>query len=128
MVLYSTVNPPRGDLPQCDRKFHAKRGPRSASADATGARRASPSWVSDIRVVHQLPDATVQQVEILVSLDLTPATSARSSQLEPGRAGVIDGVIRPIVDKVFPFEKTGDALAYVETGSAKGKVIITVAD
>jgi len=37
------------------------------------------------------------------------------------------GVIRPVVDKVFPFEKTGDALAYVETGRAKGKVVITVA-
>lgn len=38
------------------------------------------------------------------------------------------GVIRPVVDKVFPFEKTGDALTYVETGRAKGKVVITVAD
>ncbi|EJC74451.1 Zn-dependent oxidoreductase, NADPH:quinone reductase [Rhizobium leguminosarum bv. trifolii WSM2012] len=37
------------------------------------------------------------------------------------------GAIRPVVDKVFPFEKTGDALAYVETGRAKGKVVITVA-
>ncbi|MBY4608233.1 NADP-dependent oxidoreductase [Rhizobium sp. 9T] len=38
------------------------------------------------------------------------------------------GVIRPVVDKVFPFEKTGDALAYVETGRAKGKVVIAVPD
>ncbi|TDW19863.1 NADPH:quinone reductase-like Zn-dependent oxidoreductase [Rhizobium azibense] len=38
------------------------------------------------------------------------------------------GAIRPVVDKVFPFAKTGDALAYVETGRAKGKVVITVAD
>ncbi|ULR43694.1 NADP-dependent oxidoreductase [Rhizobium sp. K102] len=38
------------------------------------------------------------------------------------------GVIRPVVDKVFPFEKTGDALAYVETGRAKGKVVIAVAN
>jgi NADPH:quinone reductase-like Zn-dependent oxidoreductase len=36
------------------------------------------------------------------------------------------GVIRPVVDKVFPFEKTGDALAYVETGRARGKVVIAV--
>ncbi|MEK8091014.1 NADP-dependent oxidoreductase [Methylocystis sp. IM3] len=36
------------------------------------------------------------------------------------------GVIRPVVDKVFPFVKTGDALAYVETGRAKGKVVIEV--
>ncbi|MBP2447626.1 NADP-dependent oxidoreductase [Rhizobium leguminosarum] len=38
------------------------------------------------------------------------------------------GVIRPVVDKVFPFERTGEALAYVETGRAKGKVVIAVAD
>ena len=34
------------------------------------------------------------------------------------------GVIRPIVDRVFPFESTPDALAYVETGRTKGKVIV----
>ncbi|RUL95540.1 NADP-dependent oxidoreductase [Rhizobium chutanense] len=38
------------------------------------------------------------------------------------------GVIRPVVDKLFPFEKTGDALTHVETGRVKGKVVITVAD
>jgi NADPH:quinone reductase-like Zn-dependent oxidoreductase len=36
-------------------------------------------------------------------------------------------VIRPVVDKVFPFEKTPDALAYVESSRARGKVVITVA-
>jgi NADPH:quinone reductase-like Zn-dependent oxidoreductase len=36
------------------------------------------------------------------------------------------GVIRPVVDKAFPFEKTGEALEYVETGRAKGKVVIKV--
>lgn len=36
------------------------------------------------------------------------------------------GVIRPVVDKVFPFDKTAEALAYVETGRAKGKVVVTV--
>lgn len=36
------------------------------------------------------------------------------------------GVINPVVDKVFPFEKTGEALSYVETGRAKGKVVIEV--
>jgi NADPH:quinone reductase-like Zn-dependent oxidoreductase len=37
------------------------------------------------------------------------------------------GVIRPVVDKVFPFAQTAEALAYVETGRAKGKVVIAVA-
>jgi len=44
-------------------------------------------------------------------------------------AALIDaGVIRPVVDRVFPFAQTPEALAYVETGRAKGKVVIKVAD
>ncbi|MFF0947763.1 NADP-dependent oxidoreductase [Rhizobium leguminosarum] len=53
---------------------------------------------------------------------------AEGQQLGQITALIESGAIRPIVDKVFPFEKTGDALAYVETGRAKGKVVITVAD
>lgn len=36
------------------------------------------------------------------------------------------GVIRPVIDRVFPFESTNDAMAYVEAGRAKGKVVIKV--
>lgn len=36
------------------------------------------------------------------------------------------GVIKPVIDKVFPFEQTNDALSYVETGRSKGKVVIKV--
>ena len=36
------------------------------------------------------------------------------------------GAIRPVVDRVFPFESTNEAIAYVETGRAKGKVVIKV--
>jgi NADPH:quinone reductase-like Zn-dependent oxidoreductase len=53
---------------------------------------------------------------------------AQGQQLSGITSLIESGVIRPVVDKVFPFEKTGDALAYVETGRAKGKVVITVAD
>ena len=42
-------------------------------------------------------------------------------------ASLIDsGIIRPVVDRVFPFESTKDAMAYVETGRAKGKVVVKV--
>jgi len=34
--------------------------------------------------------------------------------------------IRPIIDKVFPFDKTNEALTYVESGRSKGKVVIKV--
>lgn len=44
-------------------------------------------------------------------------------------AKLIDaGVIRPVVDRVFPFAQTAEALAHVETGRAKGKVVVKVAE
>jgi len=35
-------------------------------------------------------------------------------------------VIRPVVDKVFPFEQMNDAMSYVSSGRSKGKVIVKV--
>ena len=35
-------------------------------------------------------------------------------------------IIRAVVDRVFPFESTKEAMAYVETGRAKGKVVVKV--
>lgn len=34
--------------------------------------------------------------------------------------------IRPVIDKIFPFEQTIEAISYVETGRAKGKVVVKV--
>ncbi len=34
------------------------------------------------------------------------------------------GRIRPVIDKVFPFDQAKDALAYLEKGRAKGKVVV----
>jgi NADPH:quinone reductase-like Zn-dependent oxidoreductase len=34
------------------------------------------------------------------------------------------GVVRPVIDRIFPFESTNEALAYVEAGRAKGKVVV----
>lgn len=36
------------------------------------------------------------------------------------------GLIRPVMDRVFPFESTNEAMAYVESGRARGKVVIKV--
>ncbi len=47
-------------------------------------------------------------------------------QLEQIASLIEAGAIRPVVDRVFPFEKTNEALAYVETGRARGKVVIAV--
>ncbi|SKC97445.1 alcohol dehydrogenase [Chitinophaga ginsengisegetis] len=51
---------------------------------------------------------------------------AEGSQLSKITALIDAGFINPVVDKVFPFEKTNEALTYVESGRAKGKVVIKV--
>jgi len=32
----------------------------------------------------------------------------------------------PVVDQVFPFDQTKEALAYLEKGRAKGKVVVQI--
>ncbi|AXF85549.1 Zinc-type alcohol dehydrogenase-like protein [Ephemeroptericola cinctiostellae] len=49
---------------------------------------------------------------------------ANGAQLEQITRLIETGAIRPVVDKVFPFEAMNEAMAYVETGRAKGKVVI----
>jgi NADPH:quinone reductase-like Zn-dependent oxidoreductase len=50
---------------------------------------------------------------------------ASGDQLREITSLIDAGTIRPVVDKVFPFESTREALAYVEEGRAKaGKVVI----
>jgi NADPH:quinone reductase-like Zn-dependent oxidoreductase len=51
---------------------------------------------------------------------------AQGSQLSPITSLIDAGIIRPVMDKVFPFEQTNKAVAYVETGRAKGKVVIKI--
>lgn len=51
---------------------------------------------------------------------------ASGSQLRQITPLIESGAIRPVIDKVFPFDSTNDALAYVESGRAKGKVVIKV--
>lgn len=51
---------------------------------------------------------------------------ADGAQLRQIAELVDQGEIRPVIDRVFPFAETPQALAHVETGRAKGKVVITM--
>lgn len=51
---------------------------------------------------------------------------AGGNQLREITSLVDAGIITPVVDRVFPFESTGEALAYVQKGRAKGKVVVEV--
>ena len=47
-------------------------------------------------------------------------------QLAQIAALIEGGHIRPVIDKVFPFEQSKEALAYLEQGRAKGKVVVQI--
>ena len=51
---------------------------------------------------------------------------ANGNQLSEITSLIDQGIIRPVVERVFPFESTKDALDYVEKGRAKGKVVVKV--
>jgi NADPH:quinone reductase-like Zn-dependent oxidoreductase len=36
------------------------------------------------------------------------------------------GKVTPFVDRTYPLSETSDAMRYLETGHARGKVVITV--
>jgi NADPH:quinone reductase-like Zn-dependent oxidoreductase len=49
---------------------------------------------------------------------------ANGNQLGQITTLIDKGIIRPVVDRIFPFGDTNEALAFVETGRAKGKVVV----
>lgn len=51
---------------------------------------------------------------------------ANGNQLREITALIDSAIIDPVMDRIFPFEQTNEALAYVDTGRAKGKVVIKV--
>jgi NADPH:quinone reductase-like Zn-dependent oxidoreductase len=51
---------------------------------------------------------------------------ANGAQLKTLSALYDAGTLRPILDRTFQFEETLDAIAYVEQGRAKGKIVITM--
>ena len=51
---------------------------------------------------------------------------ASGTQLREITRLIDSGAIRPVVDRVFPFESTPEAMAHVESGRARGKVVVKV--
>ncbi|MEE5135630.1 NADP-dependent oxidoreductase [Pseudomonas alliivorans] len=49
---------------------------------------------------------------------------ASGAQLKEVTRLIEAGIIKPILDRTFAFQQTADALAYVEQGRAKGKVVV----
>jgi NADPH:quinone reductase-like Zn-dependent oxidoreductase len=51
---------------------------------------------------------------------------ANGEQLTEITALIDAGIIRPVVDRVFPFASTKEAMTHVESGRAKGKVVVSM--
>lgn len=51
---------------------------------------------------------------------------ADGAQLKTLAALYDAGKLRPVLDRTFPFDETLDAIAYVEQGRAKGKIVVTM--
>ncbi len=49
---------------------------------------------------------------------------AEGNQLQEITKLIESGAIKPVIDKIFPFEQINDALSYVESGRSKGKVVV----
>jgi NADPH:quinone reductase-like Zn-dependent oxidoreductase len=49
---------------------------------------------------------------------------ANGEQLSQIAALIESDVIRPVIDRIFPFDATKEALTYLDTGRARGKVVV----
>ena len=97
----------------------------SGPPDAAFARSIGASWV--LRMVMGLLSYRIR------SEGKAPRVSysflfmrANGGQLRQITSLIDHGIIRPVVDRVFPFASTKEAMAYVEAGRAKGKVVVKV--
>jgi NADPH:quinone reductase-like Zn-dependent oxidoreductase len=49
---------------------------------------------------------------------------ANGEQLSQITSLIESAVIRPVIDRIFPFDATKEALTYLDTGRARGKVVV----
>lgn len=97
----------------------------SGPPDVAFARQHGVNWV--LRQMFRLLSASIGRATrargVTYSFLFMRADGAQLREI----TRLIDaGVIKPVLDRVFPFAQVNEALAYVETGRAKGKVVITV--
>jgi NADPH:quinone reductase-like Zn-dependent oxidoreductase len=97
----------------------------SGPPDPAFAKGLGAPWF--VRLVVRLLSAGVRRKAARLGLNYSFLfMRADGQQLREITRLVDAGTIRPVVDRVFAFESTNEALAYVETGRAKGKVVIKV--
>ncbi|KQV94928.1 NADP-dependent oxidoreductase [Pelomonas sp. Root1237] len=97
----------------------------SGPPDPAFAKGLGAPWF--VRLVVRLLSAGVRRAAARLGLNYSFLFMRASGQQLREITRLVDaGAIRPVVDRVFAFESTNEALAYVETGRAKGKVVVKV--
>jgi alcohol dehydrogenase len=91
---------------------------------AFGEEIAAPGFV---RLILRLLSSAVRRKAKSRGIDYSFLfMKANGAQLREITVLIEGGAIRPVIDKIFPFESTNEAMAYVEAGRARGKVVIKV--
>jgi alcohol dehydrogenase len=91
----------------------------------TFAKEAGAPWF--VKIILTLISSSIRKKAKKQDVDYTFLfMKAEGEQLSKITTLIEAGAIKPIVDKVFPFEQINEALAYVESGRAKGKVVVKV--
>ncbi len=97
----------------------------SGPPDPAFARQQGLNW--GLRLVMRLLSAGIRakarRREISYSFLFMQASG---EQLATIATLIEGGEIRPVVDRVFPFAALNDAMAYIDAGRAKGKVVVSI--
>jgi NADPH:quinone reductase-like Zn-dependent oxidoreductase len=97
----------------------------SGPPDATFAKELGLSWFLKTAFFFLSRKVKSQAKKLNVDYSFL-FMQANGKQLSEISLLIEAGVIRPIVDKVFPFQQTNEAMTYVASGRAKGKVVVKV--
>lgn len=97
----------------------------SGPPDVDFANQIGSSWF--LKLIMQILSFGIKKKAKRLGVDYSFLfMKADGNQLTEITSLINAGIIKPVIDKVFPFEQTNEALAYVETGRTKGKVVVKV--
>lgn len=95
----------------------------SGPPDAAFARKQDLNWV--LRLVMSLLSRKIRRKAHARGVSYSFLfMRADGAQLREITRLLEAGTIKPVVDRVFPFSAVNEALAYIETGRAKGKIVV----
>jgi len=97
----------------------------SGPPDTTFAKELNLSWF--MKIIISFLSRKVRKQAKLRNVDYSFLfMQANGEQLSKIGKLIETDIIKPVVDKVFPFEEINEAMSYVASGHAKGKVVVKV--